>query len=1129
MSLTSLSANTAIIQILIAQLRADRCAGIRTAGLVSGYPGSPLGRLDSSLLQHQSLLDKNNILFQPGINEELAATALMGGQIANLFPKPKYDGVLGIWFGKSPGVDRAGDIFRHANYAGVGKNGGVLAIAGDDAGSKSSSLPSCSIASLYDAQMPIVYPGSIEEIITLGRYGFELSRYSGLWVGFKISSEIGNLSETIDLDASTIKIRQPDFQFNHRPWQATQITKLLPPSTLQIEKEITNGRLEAAKKFAAVNKLNQVVVKGKDAWLGIIVAGDIYYSLMHAFQLLGLDKDGIHDYGIRLLKLAIIYPLNTDIFVEFSHNLEKIIVIEEKRSFIELFVKDILYSKVNKPLIVGKYDEQGRELFPAYGVLGSHRIAQVIRSYLGKKIPDFVVRNDWHLIDSKIIDSNKITLIPQRQPHFCSGCPHNRSTKIPDNALVGMGVGCHGLDLLKKDEVSSLTQMGGEGAQWVGMSSFTNVSHQFQNIGDGTFFHSGSLAVRQAIAANSHITFKILYNSAVGMTSSQIPTGAIPVIDLVKLLYAEGVKQVAVVTDNSRKYAAEHEWDNRATVKSRDQLNEIQDQLRRIRGVTVLIYDQECALEKRRKRRKLAQELQKKVFINQQVCEGCKDCGIKSNCLSLLPVESEFGQKVSIDQSSCNEDYSCLDGFCPALVTVSVGEPDADTITDQLLDLMNTDIAEPECTDEGNICLIGVGGSGVITVSKILVQAAAIAGKYATVLDQTGISQRAGSVISQVKISAASIETGAEIVAGEASGFVVLDTLSAMQPAVLELANVETVAVVSTSVYPTDKMVSTVGEEYPKISELVNKINTYTDRKSNVFYDAREIAKKAFGDGVFANIILLGSAYQKGIIPISRQAIEQVLLHPSNMLATKKQQAFTLGRHLIANSDIIEKFRTQDTVKLTTSDRISLYFNELHAYQNYRYAQDYIDLVNQVLTKEQAIGRDELSNAVMINLYKLMAYKDEYEIARLYTSTKFQQAVELEFGRDAQVYYHFYLPVLSRFRRNQKISLPPWTKNFLRLLALGRYLRGTPLDIFSYFSLMRKVEKGLIIYYKEMIQDELRNLNAENYEQLVNFAVLPDMIKGYGDIKLDSVRRFFQEARNMGFGKSNFLKNIIHK
>src|SRR5438093_1573068 len=785
-----LSGIQALVQLPLDQHRADKRRGLNTATLIPGYRGSPLGGLDLTLERNPDLLRQHNVVFLSGVNEDLGATAVYGSQLANLFPQPKYDGVLGMWYGKGPGVDRTGDIFKHANFAGVSKNGGVLALGGDDPLSKSSTIPSHSEVAFYDALFPVLYPGSAQEILDLGRLGFELSRYSGLWVGFKIVTNVADEIGTAEMEPGVIR--------------------------------------------------------------------------------------------------------------EFARGLEELMVIEEKRAFCELFIRDILYNQAERPRVVGKQDEQGRPLVPADAELDADRIAQILATRLERRIHLDSITARVALLEALRQRPAPLTLA--RQPYFCSGCPHNRSTVLPEGSMASAGIGCHGMALLMDRRTMGLTHMGGEGVQWVGIAPFTETNHLFQNLGDGTFFHSGSLAIRQAIAASANITYKILYNSAVAMTGGQDAAGAMPVPELTRSLAAEGVKRIIVMTDEPGKYPKGTAWAPGVEVWHRDRLDEAQRLLRDIPGVTALVYDQRCAAEKRRLRKRgRLPDPELRVFINEAICEGCGDCGVKSNCLSVHPVETEFGRKTQIHQSSCNKDYSCLQGDCPSFLTV-VPLVDSRKRERRAFKVERALPApEPKVPGEVNVFMMGIGGTGVVTVNQILGTAALLDGKFVRGLDQTGLSQKGGPVVSHLKILDRATQVSAKVAAGSADCYLGFDILVATSPQNLDHARPErTIAIVSTSQVPTGAMVTSTAVEFPEASGLITSINRVTRKDDNVFLDALGLAETLFDDHMAANMIVLGAAWQAGALPVSEAAIEEAIVL-NGVSVPMNSQAFRVGRLLVAD------------------------------------------------------------------------------------------------------------------------------------------------------------------------------------------------------------------------------------
>jgi indolepyruvate ferredoxin oxidoreductase len=1130
-----LSGIQALVRLPLDQHRADKRRGLDTATLISGYRGSPLGGLDLTLERNPQLLREHNVVFISGVNEDLGATAVYGSQLANYFPQPKYDGVLGVWYGKGPGVDRTGDIFKHANFAGIGQHGGVLALGGDDPLSKSSTLPTHSEVAFYDAQFPVLFPGNVQEILDLGRLGFELSRYSGLWVGFKIVTNVADEIGTAEVGLDRVTIVDPGFLYEGKPWRPSQNPLLLPPYGLEMEREIHYGRLEAAKAFAAANGINRVALDTPDAWLGLVAAGKTYYDLREALRELGLDEAALRHHGIRILKLGMLFPMESGIVRHFARGLSEILVVEEKRSFVEMFVRDVLYNEAGHPRVIGKRDEAGRPLVPAHGELDADRIAQIVASRLETRLQLESITARVALLEALRERPAPLTLA--RQPYFCSGCPHNRSTHVPEGSMAAAGIGCHGMALsMPERRTMGITHMGGEGAQWVGMAPFTSMPHMFQNLGDGTFFHSGSLAVRQAIAAGTNVTFKILYNSAVAMTGGQDAAGAMPVPETTRMLEAEGVRRIIVMTDEPGKYPSDTRWAQGVEVWHRDRLDEAQRLLRELPGVTALIYDQRCAAEKRRlrKRGKLPDPAMR-VIINEAVCEGCGDCGVKSNCLSVHPVETEFGRKTQIHQSSCNKDYSCLRGDCPSFVTVvPLGPPRKKarkTVT------VDRELTEPtlRVPRDANVFMMGIGGTGVVTVNQVLGTAALLDGKHVRGLDQTGLSQKGGPVVSHLKITERAEELANKIAAGSADCYLGYDILVATVPANLDHARSDrTIAVVSTSQVPTGAMVTHTDVPFPEGGGLRASIDRVTRKDENVYLDALGLAERLFGDHMAANMLLLGAAYQAGAIPVSAAAIEQAI--GLNAVSVEMNtQAFRAGRLAVLAPEFVAD-QQEDRLgavevapPLSAAARalieragaegelwrlLAIRVPELIEYQNERYAAAYVDFVAKVRRAEQGAvtGETRLSEAVARYLFKLMAYKDEYEVARLHLKADLGRRLAEEFPGGVRVQYNLHPPLLRALGVDRKLKFGTWFDSAFRALAGLKGLRGTALDPFGWAT-VRRVERALPGEYRALVERMLPGLSPDIYERAVRAARLPDVIRGYEDIKLRNVETFRAEAR----------------
>ena len=1135
-----LSGTQALVRLPLDQHRADKARGLNTATFISGYRGSPLGGLDMLLEEQEDLIKRHQIHFVPGINEDLGATAVFGSQLANLLPNPRYDGVLGMWYGKSPGVDRTGDAFKHANFAGVGRHGGVLALAGDDPGAKSSTLPSSTEYQLYDAMMPVIFPGNVQELLDLGRIGFELSRYCGLWVGFKVIANVADEFSTVEVAHDRLTLKDPGFIYKGKPWQAQQYPQLLTPYTLTTEREMIEGKLEAARAFGAVNQLNKITLRSDHDWIGLVAAGKTYYDLKQALRELDVGDDELRHYGIRILKINLLSPMDNTIIREFAHGLEEILVLEEKRSFIEHFVRDALYNLAERPRVVGKFDEHDRPLVKPFGELDSDSLGGVLYGRLIQRIPFEALHDRTSQIARQPLPMTVPLLA--RTPYYCSGCPHNTSTlTIPKGAVVAAGIGCHTMTLLmdrSKDSIFGLTQMGGEGAQWVGASPFTDTNHIFQNLGDGTLFHSGTLAIRQAVAANAHLTYKILWNSAVAMTGGQDPEVQMPVWQLTHLLRAEGVNKIIVTTTDPDDYPSNASWADGVEVWHRDRIEEAQLALAEHQGVTALIHDQYCAAELRRKRRRgLMPEPSTRVFINEAVCEGCGDCGEKSNCLSVFPVDTEFGRKTQIHQSSCNKDYSCLKGDCPAFITV---EP-VETELKRTKPIYEVEIELPDpvmrVQGESNLYMMGIGGTGVVTVNQILGTAAMIDDKVVVALDQTGLSQKGGPVVGHLKILDGIDEIANKISRGAAHGYLVFDLLSGTaHQNLIHATPGQTVAVVSSSVVPTGQMVASTRVQFPKMNSLHNAIDEFTTPEANVYFDAIALSEALFGSHMPANLMLIGAAYQLGLIPISSAAIEQAI--QLNGVSVKANvQAFRVGRRIVVDPAWVGTLETKRKGQLDNKPIVSPQAREiinavgvggellrllesrvpeLIEYQSAGYARTYVDFVKKVYEAEHAAaaGQTSLAEAVARYLFKLMAYKDEYEVARLSRKAALKAELAEQFGPSAKVSYMLHPPMLRALGMNRKLKLGSWFNAGFEALKRAKFLRGTRFDLFGYAH-VRRVERALIGEYRAGIESVLTTLSPDTHAAAVQLASLPDVIRGYEDIKLRNVEKYRAQVKQL--------------
>jgi indolepyruvate ferredoxin oxidoreductase len=1114
----------ALVRLVLDQHRADRRRGLTTGTMISGYQGSPLGGLDRELQRNHELLDEHLVHHVPGLNEELGATSAWGSQLTGHLPGARYDGVLGMWYGKAPGLDRAADALRHGNFVGVSRTGGGLAVVGDDPASKSSTLPSASESLLASLHMPTFFPGDAGEVIDLGLHAYACSRASGLWSGFKIVTSVADAVGTADVAPDRVSPVLPDLGYEHVP-----NGNLLPPASLELERTLHGVRTDLALAYARENGVNRIE-GARDAWLGIVAAGKPYHDLMHALRSLGLDRLP----GIRVLKLGMIWPLEPDVTREFAQGLDEILVVEEKGPFLESQLKEILYGAANAPRIVGKRDEHGERLLPTELDLDADILARAVAARLrarGVQLDSVAA----HLRRLDAITSRPAELpMAQRAPFFCSGCPHNSSLKAPDGTLVGAGIGCHTMVLLNPEgngEITGITQMGGEGAQWIGMAPFTDDRHLVQNLGDGTFHHSGSLAVRAAVAAGVNITYKLLYNEHVAMTGGQSIEGQLSVPDLTRWLELEGVRRVIVTAEDTSRYKGV-ELAEIAELRDRSQLLPAQQELAEVEGVTVLIHDQECAAEKRRARKRGKQaEPVERIWINERVCEGCGDCGRKSSCLSVQPVETEFGRKTQIHQASCNKDYSCLEGDCPSFLTVVPGKR-ARHETPPL----TAELPEPRrlvgAADFG-VRMMGIGGTGVVTVNQVLGMAALIDGLHVSGLDQTGLSQKGGPVVSDLRISREPLVVAAKAPAGSIDLYLGFDLLGAgSDKNLVTAASDRTVAVVSTSAVPTGRMVVDTSERFPELAAQLDRIEAATRAEHNLYLDAQELSERLFGDHMMANTLALGAAYQRGTLPVSGEALEQAI-RLNGAAVEKNLAAFAWGRAVVAAPDAVEAATRppelparelsageQELVTLAVNgDRdelrrlVELRVPELVAYQDEDYARRYAELVRRVHVAEQerTPGHSELAEAVARQLFKLMAYKDEYEVARLHLDAVEQAKLRAEFGDDVKVAFNLHPPLLRTMGLKRKLKLGSWFVPSFRALYRMRRLRGTKLDPFGRAG-VRRVERELIGEYEEMVAEALAQLTPDSHATALELLELPDVIRGYEEIKLRNVALFRKRA-----------------
>ncbi|WP_255561119.1 indolepyruvate ferredoxin oxidoreductase family protein [Mumia sp. zg.B53] len=1119
----------AIARLLVEQREHDRREGRRTASFVSGYQGSPLGGVDRMLAEMPDVLEAHDIRFVPGLNEELAATSVWGTQQPLDPAEAVFDGVVGYWYGKAPGVDRATDALRHANMYGVDPRGGAVILAGDDPASKSSTVPAVSERTLAALGIPVLFPRNAAEIVTLGLHAVTLSRASGCLVGLKIVADVADGSWVVDRPADAFRPVVPSIEWDGKPWSYAQAPMIVNPDAIVgAEAQLVGPRTETVLAYAAANPLNVVDIDPPHATIGFVAAGTTYDALRQAFLDLNLTDDALHAAGIRVLRLGLVTPLEPGIVEKFATGLGEIVVVEDKTAFIETQVREILYGMPDAPRVIGKKDTVGRRLVPADGEVTSGRLLAPLR----------------HVLDGRVrIEIPRPQTIPlpllstSRAPYFCSGCPHNRSTAVPEGSLAGGGIGCHIMVSTSGREdsaVTGFTQMGAEGSQWIGQSGFTRTGHIFQNLGDGTFFHSGQLAIQACIAAGVNITYKILYNDVVAMTGAQDAQGALTVPELTHKLTDEGVARVIVVADEPQRHR------RRSLAKGtllwhRDRLDEAQRILRDVPGVTVLIYDQHCAADARRQRKRGTLPARNtRVVINEAVCEGCGDCGVKSNCLSVQPVDTEYGRKTRIDQTSCNTDYSCLDGDCPSFVTVEV-DPDARPArrTTPTPPAVAAPTAPP-LAGTHDVLMAGIGGTGIVTVNQVLAMAAMRAGFDAETLDQTGLSQKAGPVTGHLRFSprtesGAGLEPSNRLTPQGAHCVLAFDLLAATSPKNLGYGDpATTVAVASTSRTPTGDMVYDASVGYPELDTLIGRLGAVT-RDVHAF-DALEAAEELFGSTTTANFLLVGAAYQAGALPIPAEAIEEAI-RINGVAVDANVAAFRWGRVAVADPEAfatatrpqtsaaplvavpaVDAAGFSDEIRAMVARRAS----DLVGFQGMATAQRYVARVAAVRDAERAVTSDDrLTRAAAQYLFKLTAYKDEYEVARLLTDSSFADEVARQVPGGATLTYKLHPPVMRSMGRSSKVGFTPRSHVLLRGLARMKGLRGTPFDVFGYAK-VRRLERRLAAHYDALLDTVTAGLSVDSYERAVRIAELPDLVRGYEDVKLRNVATYVERLRAEG-------------
>ncbi|MCW0454435.1 indolepyruvate ferredoxin oxidoreductase family protein [Xanthomonas sacchari] len=1171
-----LSGVQALVRLPLMQQLRDRAAGLNTGGFVSGYRGSPLGGFDLELWRARKHLDAANVVFKPGLNEDLGATMVWGTQQTNLFPGARVDGVYAMWYGKGPGVDRCGDVFKHGNAAGTSRHGGVLALAADDHACRSSTLPHGSEDEFVSAMMPVLNPAGVQDILDMGLLGWAMSRYTGRWIGFKTIAETVESSASVQVDPFARQIVLPeDFDL---PPGGLNIRWPDPP--LDQEMRLHRYAVRAAQAFARANGIDRTVMDAPQARLGIVTTGKSYLDVLQALEYLGLDADACARIGIRVYKVGMTWPLEPLGIAAFARGLQDIVVVEEKKAFIERQMKEQFYnwpaSAGPRPSIVGKYDEAGEWILPSTGELTPATIAGVIGRRILRLPQSAAVNTDSIEQRLRWMEAKEAEMaLPRanfpRVPHYCSGCPHNTSTVVPEGSRALGGIGCHYMVTWMDRATDTFTHMGGEGVTWAGQAPFTDTPHVFQNLGDGTYFHSGSLAIRQSIAAGVNITYKILYNDAVAMTGGQPVDGTLSVPDIARQMRAEGVHTIALVSDDIGKWTRRRElFPSDVEFHDRSELDAVQRHLRELKGTSVLIYDQTCATEKRRRRKRgKLPDPPKRVLVNSLVCEGCGDCGEKSFCVSVLPKETEYGRKRQIDQSSCNKDYSCVSGFCPSFVTVHGGQPRKGRKADAaaLLEQLPTPSFRSDLRQPWNILITGVGGTGVVTIGALLGMAGHLEGKGASVLDQTGLAQKGGAVTTHIRIARQPEDLHAvRIAAGEADLVLGCDMVVVNDYWALSKVRGDRSQVVLNSYEAMPGTFTTHPDMQFPAAEIIAGVRLALGGRDPLLLDATQLATALLGDAIASNLFMLGYAWQQGLVPLSHAALMRAI-ELNGAAVAMNQQAFAWGRLAaldlpavrraagLADPAADERERQAPGLQQLPpgewegheagasaaprnpvnprparelpaaaesgeaghapldDSRLSRSLPELvarrHAflvdYQDAAYAARYTALVERVRAAEQRVAPTStaLTEAVARYAFKLMAYKDEYEVARLYTSGAFAQQVQAQFEGDYRVRFHLAPPLLAKKDaqgRLRKREYGPWMFTAFKWLAKLRRLRGGTFDVFGY-SAERRGERQLIADYLATVDELLQRLQADNLALAVQIASIPEHIRGYGHVK----------------------------
>ena len=1109
-----ISGTQALVRLPIMQQQRDRANGLKTAGFISGYRGSPIGGYDNALWAAKSYLEEHDILFQPGLNEDLAATAIWGTQQLDFVPGPKVDGVFSIWYGKGPGVDRSGDPLKHINYNGTHRNGGVLVVFGDDHPGKSSSIGHQSDPALAANSIPVLFPATVQEYLDYGLHGIALSRFAAVVVGFKCVNETVTATATVTIDPDRVPTHLP--QNMPLPEGGIHIRPEYDP--LGQDERMVRYKLPRVLAYARQHRIDRVAFGStRPTRLGIVTSGKAYLDCVAALRQLGIDEERARSLGIGLYKVGMVWPLEPEGLKAFASECDELLFVEEKRPVVEDQAKTILYAEEKRPRIVGKFDNDGAPLLPSDLPLEAVLVANAIAKRLETSGGTDAELEGQHALVRNRINRNLPNLDRgiARSPYFCSGCPHNTSTKVPVGSFALGGIGCHGMAVLMDRDTRSISQMGGEGVTWAGLAPFTETKHIYQNLGDGTYTHSGSLAIRAAVLSGANLTYKILYNDAVAMTGGQPVEGNISVGQMARQVLSEGVTRVVVVSDRPENFRGNRDIPTEVTVHDRSELDAVQKDLRDLEGTTVLIYEQTCAAEKRRRRKRDEfPNPKKRAFINSIVCEGCGDCSVKANCVSIHPLETEFGRKRVIDQSSCNKDYSCVEGFCPSFVTVHGGDVRRAGIAEVpagLFDSLQAPVL-PDMSNDWSVLIAGVGGTGVVTIGAVLGMAAHLEGKGSAVFDMTGVSQKNGAVYSHLKIIAdPDTMSSADVGLGEADLLLACDLVASVAPvAVRTVEPGRTRVVVNETMTPTPQFQTTPNMNLDG-GLLLRGLAEHAGSGQVNAIPATKYALELTGDTIGANTFMIGYALQMGVLPLSVAAVERAI-ELNGVAVPFNLHAFRLGRLAAQDPAVIDSLLPTGAEVLSEEieSRIQQRTAFLTKYQDAKYATRYLELVNLARNAEgklDGVG-DMFSNAVVRHAFKLMAYKDEYEVARLFSDGEFEEKVAKAFEGDYRLRFHLAPPLFAR--KDPKTGLPrksefgSWMLRVFKLLARLKGLRGSRFDIFGWTA-ERKTERRLRDQYVSDIENLCAELAVENYSFAVELAEVPEQIRGFGHVKLEAI------------------------